>query len=74
MADGSYFCGDRGCSRWKKRNIINLKFDLYNALHLFYFPANDLQRNISNLGSCFGGRIYNGCYDVYGRWGSRRNQ
>lgn len=37
MADGSSVCSNRGCSRWKKRNFINIKLGIYNALYLFIF-------------------------------------
>ena len=42
MADGSSVRSDRGCSRGKKRNCINLKLGIYNALYLFYFSSDDL--------------------------------
>jgi len=66
MADGSSVCSNRGCSRWKKRNFINIKLGIYNALYLFYFSSDDLQRNIPDTGGCISGRIYNSCDDVYG--------
>lgn len=62
------FVANCDCSWRKKRNFINFKFDFYHALYLFYFPSNDLSRNITNSGSCIGGCIYNDCHDVYGGW------
>lgn len=50
----------------RKRNFINIKLGIYNALYLFYFSSDDLQRNIPDTGGCISGRIYNSCDDVYG--------
>ena len=46
--------------------FINIKLGIYNALYLFYFSSDDLQRNIPDTGGCISGRIYNSCDDVYG--------
>ena len=66
MDDGNSIRRKRGCRRLKKRNFINIKLGIYNALYLFYFSSDDLQRNIPDTGGCISGRIYNSCDDVYG--------
>ena len=55
-----------------RKEFINIKLGIYNALYLFYFSSDDLQRNIPDTGGCISGRIYNSCDDVYGLMELRR--